>query len=252
VWRQDCRCFNPTPRRFSNLRNCRQECLRYAGAISVAQLNARAMERGFCKEIILMSKQIKKPAKIELAIMSFDSPKDFQKWLAKNQQQPKGIWLRIFKKDSGTISITYAEALDEALCYGWIDGQKLSGDESSWLQKFTPRRPGSGWSKKNTEHAERLITGGRMQPRGHEEINAAKHDARWQAAYDSPRNAAVPAEFLKRLNKNKPAKTFFATLNRRNLYAITYRLQTAKKPETLEKRITNIIAMLAQGETFHP
>jgi uncharacterized protein YdeI (YjbR/CyaY-like superfamily) len=199
-----------------------------------------------------LNKVAKNPAKTELAIMLFDSPKDFQKWLAKNQRQPKGIWLRIFKKDSGTISITYAEALDEALCHGWIDGQKLSGDKSFWLQKFTPRRSKSGWSKKNTEHAERLIAEGRMQLRGHEEISAAKQDGRWSAAYDSPRNAVVPAEFLKRLDKNKPAKTFFATLNRQNLYAITYRLQTAKKPETLEKRMTTIIAMLAKEKAFHP
>jgi uncharacterized protein YdeI (YjbR/CyaY-like superfamily) len=142
--------------------------------------------------------------------------------------------------------------LDQALCYGWIDGQKKAYDEYSWLQKFTPRRAQSGWSKINTEHAERLIKNGQMQQAGLEAVEAAKADGRWQTAYDSPRNASVPEDFLKALAKNKKAKAFFETLNKANIYSIVYRLQTAKKPETREKRMQLILAMMDRGEKFHP
>jgi uncharacterized protein YdeI (YjbR/CyaY-like superfamily) len=183
--------------------------------------------------------------------LSFKSPLDFRNWLEKNNATSDGIWLRIFKKDSGEKSITYAEALDQALCYGWIDGQKQSYDEHSWLQKFTPRRAKSGWSKVNTQHAERLIKTGQMTSAGLKEIESARADGRWNAAYDSPRNATPPEDFLRALDGNKKAKEFFETLNKANIYSIVYRLQTAKKPETREKRMKLILEMLARGETFH-
>lgn len=187
-----------------------------------------------------------------MQILHFKSPAEFRRWLGKNHAGPEGIWLRFFKKGSDVPSLTYAEALDQALCHGWIDGQAKSMDEQSWLQKYTPRRPRSGWSKRNTEHAERLIKAGTMTPAGQKAIEAAKADGRWKAAYDSPRNAKVPKDFLKALNKDKNAKAFFKTLNRANVYAIVYRLQTAKKPETRQRRIEMILAMMAERKKFHP
>jgi uncharacterized protein YdeI (YjbR/CyaY-like superfamily) len=184
-------------------------------------------------------------------IFCFRSASEFRKWLAVNHRQAGGIWLRIFKKHSEEPSITYAEALDEVLCFGWIDGQKQRHDESSWRQKFTPRRSRSGWSKINTQHAERLINAGKMKAAGQAEIDAAKKDGRWTAAYDSPRNATVPEDFLKALSRNKKAKAFFESLNKANRYAIAYRLQTAKKPETRQRRMEMILAMLIRGEKFH-
>ncbi|HEU5124227.1 MAG TPA: YdeI/OmpD-associated family protein [Verrucomicrobiae bacterium] len=184
--------------------------------------------------------------------LAFKSSAEFRSWLEENHADSDGVWLRIYKKDSGEKSITYAEALDQALCFGWIDGQKKAFDEISWIQKFTPRRAKSGWSKLNTEHAERLIKAGQMTRAGLEAVEAAKLDGRWKAAYDSPRNAAPPEDFLQALGKDNKAKAFFETLNRANIYAIVYRLQTAKKPETREKRMKMILEMLARGEKFHP
>lgn len=183
--------------------------------------------------------------------LRFRSPSDFRKWLAANHRRSDGIWLRFFKKDSGKPSVTYREALDEALCFGWVDGKAQSYDASSWMQRFTPRRPKSNWSRRNTQHAERLIKAGRMRAAGHAQMNAAKKDGRWKAAYDSPRTASFPADFLAALRKNKEARKFFDSLNRANLYAISYRLQTAKKPETRQRRMKLILAMLARGEAFH-
>jgi len=165
-------------------------------------------------------------------ILSFRSPSEFRKWLAANHRESDGIWLRIFKKDSQEPSVTYAEALDEALCFGWIDGQKQRHDDLSWRQRFTPRRSKSGWSKINTQHAERLIRERRMKAAGRKAIDAAKKDGRWTTAYDSPSKATIPEDFLAALRKNTKAKAFFESLNKANLYAIAYRLQTAKKPET--------------------
>jgi uncharacterized protein YdeI (YjbR/CyaY-like superfamily) len=187
-----------------------------------------------------------------LKLLSFKSPAEFRSWLEEHHADSDGVWLRIFKKDLDKPSITYAEALDQALCYGWIDGQKKALDELSWIQRFTARRAKSGWSKLNTEHVERLIKSGQMTRAGLEPVEAAKADGRWQAAYDSSRNAAPPEDFLKALGKDKKAKTFFETLNRANIYAIVYRLQTAKKPETREKRMKTILEMLSRGEKFHP
>lgn len=185
-------------------------------------------------------------------ILRFKLSADFRRWLERNHTESDGIWLRFAKKHSKEKSLTYAEALDEALCHGWIDGQKKSLDEQSWLQKFTPRRSRSGWSKRNTQHAERLIKDGAMTPAGLKVIDAAKADGRWQTAYDSPRNASPPEDFLKKLNQSKKAKAFFKTLNRANVYAIVYRLQIAKKPETRQRRMDMILATLDQGKKFHP
>jgi len=182
---------------------------------------------------------------------SFRSSKELRAWLAKEHTRAPGLFLRIYKKDSGVPSITYAEALDQALCFGWIDGQKSPFDAASWIQKFTPRRPKSGWSKKNVGHVDRLIQEGQMTPAGLKEVEAAKADGRWTAAYDSPANATVPPQFIKELARNAKAKRFYATLNKANLYAIAYRLQTAKRPETRTKRTKLIIEMLARGEKFH-
>jgi uncharacterized protein YdeI (YjbR/CyaY-like superfamily) len=184
--------------------------------------------------------------------LHFKSSADFRSWLEENHAESQGIWLRIFKKDSGEKSLSYAEALDQALCYGWIDGQTKPCDERSWLRKFTPRRSRSGWSKINTQHVERLTKAGVMTRAGLAAVKAAKADGRWKVAYDSPRNARPPEDFLKELAKNKKAKAFFESLNKANVYSIVYRLQTAKKPETREKRMKMILAMMDQGKQFHP
>jgi uncharacterized protein YdeI (YjbR/CyaY-like superfamily) len=184
--------------------------------------------------------------------LHFNTSVDFRHRLEKNHTESDGIWLRIFKKDSHEESLTYAEALDQALCYGWIDGQKRPFDQLSWLQKFTPRRPKSGWSKINTQHVERLIKAGIMTPAGMEAVEAAKADGRWETAYTSSRSATSPEDFLKELSKNKKAEAFFKTLNKANVYSIIYRLETAKKLETREKRMQTILAMLEQGKAFHP
>jgi uncharacterized protein YdeI (YjbR/CyaY-like superfamily) len=171
--------------------------------------------------------------------------------MAMEHTRAPGLLLRIFRKDSGVPSVTYAEALDQALCFGWIDGQKLPFDANSWLQKLTPRRAKSGWSKINVAHVNRLIREGQMTSAGLKEVEAAKADGRWAAAYDSSATATVPPEFLKELKRNAKAKEFYATLNKANLYAITYRLQTAKRSETRIKRMKLMIDMLARGEKFH-
>jgi uncharacterized protein YdeI (YjbR/CyaY-like superfamily) len=182
---------------------------------------------------------------------SFRSSKELRAWMAKEHARVPTLLLRIYKKDSGVPSVTYAEALDQALCFGWIDGQKLPFDANSWVQKFTPRRTKSSWSKINVAHVGRLIQEGQMTAAGLEQVEAAKADGRWAVAYDSPANATVPAEFLEELARNAKAKQFYATLNKTNLYSIAYRLQTAKRPETKSKRIKLIIEMLARGEKFH-
>jgi uncharacterized protein YdeI (YjbR/CyaY-like superfamily) len=187
-----------------------------------------------------------------LPIVSCESAGMWEKWLAHNHARPGGVWLHIFKKGSGTASITYAEALDVALCYGWVDGQKKRRNALSWLQKFTPRRAKSVWSKINTQHVGRLIKAGKMKPAGLREVDAAKRDGRWERAYDSPSTSTVPEDFLAELNKNKKARAFFDTLNKRNTYAISFRLQSAKKPETRAKRMNALLAMLAKGEKLYP
>ncbi len=187
----------------------------------------------------------------EIQIISFKSQARFRKWLEKNFTLTEGIWMQIYKKDSGIATITYAEALDEALCFGWIDGLKKSYDKESWIQKFTPRRVRSKWSKINTQHVERLMKEGKIHPSGLKAIEEAKADGRWEQAYDGQRSMQIPDDFFIELNKNKKAKAFFETLNKTNLYSIGYRLQTAKRPETREKRLREIIEMLGKGEKFH-
>ena len=187
-----------------------------------------------------------------MQILHFKTSADFRRWLEKHHTESDGIWLRISKKDSQETSLSYAEALDQALCYGWIDGQKKPFDTFSWLQKFTPRRPKSGWSKINTQHVERLIQAKAMTPAGMQAVAAAKADGRWEAAYASSRSATPPEDFLQELRKSKKAEAFFKTLNKANVYAIVYRLETAEKPETREKRMKTILAMMEQGKAFHP
>jgi uncharacterized protein YdeI (YjbR/CyaY-like superfamily) len=184
-------------------------------------------------------------------VLFFRSAAEFRKWLAANHRQAEGIWLRITRKDSTERSVNYGEALDEALCFGWIDGQKQPHDDSSWLQGFSRRRPKSRWSKINTQHAERLVAKRRMKPAGQAEIDAAKKDGRWTAAYDSPSHATLPEDFLAAVRRDNRANAFFQSLSKANLYAIAYRLQTAKKPETRQKRMAIILAMLADGKAFH-
>jgi uncharacterized protein YdeI (YjbR/CyaY-like superfamily) len=187
----------------------------------------------------------------QITFTTFRSATEFRNWLSENEGKSEGIWLRFVKKSSYERSISYSEALDEALCFGWIDAVKKPLDQTSWLHRFCPRRPKGNWSKINTQHAERLIQEGRMTPSGLREIEAAKEDGRWVNAYDSPKNAEPPADFLQELAKNPDAEAFFLTLNRANLYAIVYRLQTAKRPETREKRMREILDMLANGKKFH-
>ncbi len=184
-------------------------------------------------------------------IIEFKTAKAFETWLKNNHDNSNGFWLKIFKKESGKKTISYAEALDVALCYGWIDGQKQAHDEQAWLQKFCPRSAKSIWSKKNTEHVERLINEGRMRPAGLKAVEKAKADGRWEKAYDSPSKMTLPEDFLKELRKNKKAEATFKGLNKTNLFSIGFRLQTVKKQETREKRVKEIVEMLAKGEKFH-
>ena len=190
-------------------------------------------------------------AKKTLPIITFASQQKFRAWLTKNCTRTDGIWLQFFKKNSGVKTVVYAEALDEALCYGWIDAQTKSYDELSYLQRFTPRRAKSIWSKKNTGHVERLIKAGKMTAAGLEKIDAAKADGRWEQAYDSPSEAKLPQDFLEKLCKNLKALAFYNSLNSANKYAIIWRIQTAKKPETRLKRVALILEMLKNGEKFH-
>lgn len=187
----------------------------------------------------------------EKQVLSFASSREWRDWIAENHAKSNGVWLRFFKKHSCEKTVTYAEALDEALCYGWIDGQVNKYDTQSYIQKFTPRRPKSIWSKRNTEKAGRLIEEGRMQKAGMQQVEMAKADGRWQQAYDSAKNMKVPEDFLQQLSKNKKAKAFFDGLNKANQYAIAWRLQTAKKPETREKRLKEILQMMREGKKFH-
>jgi uncharacterized protein YdeI (YjbR/CyaY-like superfamily) len=187
----------------------------------------------------------------ELPILPFANKKKWTDWLVKQHDKSAGVWLKLAKKDSGIASVTYEEALDVALCYGWIDGQKKGFDDKYWLQKFTPRGSKSIWSKINTEKAERLIASGEMKPTGLKSIEAAKRDGRWDAAYASQKNISVPEDFQVALDKNKRAKAFFAILNSVNRYAILFRIHNAKKAETRARRIQQFVEMLERGEKIH-
>jgi uncharacterized protein YdeI (YjbR/CyaY-like superfamily) len=184
-------------------------------------------------------------------ILFFKTQEEWEKWLAKNHDKVDGVWLQFYKKASGVESLTYHPALDEALCYGWIDGQVKQYDEKSYLQRFTPRRARSNWSHINTGHIERLTKLGKMKPSGIAEVERAKADGRWDNAYASPANMIVPGDFLKEIKKNKKAYEFFQTLNKSNTFAIAYQIQDAKKPETRERRMKKFIDMCERGEKLY-
>ena len=187
---------------------------------------------------------------IELPTLPFESKNEFAEWLAKNHDKSAGAWLKLAKKDAEILSVTYKEAVNVALCYGWIDGQAKSFDDKYWLVKFTPRRPKSIWSQINTKRVEQLIASGEMKPSGLKAVEAAKQDGRWDAAYASQKNISVPADFQSALSKNKKAKTFFESLTGSKRYAFLFRIETAKKAETRIKRILQFVEMLEKGETF--
>jgi len=188
----------------------------------------------------------------DLPIVLFASPPDFEAWLEEGHADADGLWLKIAKKGSGVESVSYAEALELALCFGWIDSQKRGFDEKHFLQRFTPRRPRGKWSLINREKAEGLIEAGAMRPAGLAEVDAAKADGRWEAAYEGQRNAKVPDDLQRELDANRAAREFFATLDSANRYAIVYRLNDAKKPQTRERRLRKFVEMLARGEKIHP
>ncbi|MCE9520657.1 MAG: YdeI/OmpD-associated family protein [Verrucomicrobia bacterium] len=188
---------------------------------------------------------------VEQPIISFANAAAFRRWLKTHHAMHDGIWMQLAKKASGIPSITYAEALDEALCYGWIDGQKKTHDAQHWLQKFTRRGPRSVWSQINIGHIERLISEGRMQPAGQAAVDAAKGDGRWQQAYHSSRNHELPEDFLNAVSRHLKAQAFLDTLNKANRYAIYFRLTTAKKPETRTRRFEQLLEMLKRGEKLH-
>lgn len=189
--------------------------------------------------------------KAELPILLFQDEQAWEQWLAQHHGTSPGLWLRLAKKNSGLRSLSYAEALDVALCYGWIDSQKKSYDADCWLQKFTPRGPRSIWSKINVEKVQVLSRAGRMRPAGLTAVEQAKVDGRWAAAYDSQRNASVPEDFQAALDRSPEAKAFFVSLDSANRYAMLFRIQTAKRAETRAKRIENFIDMLQRGEKIH-
>lgn len=187
----------------------------------------------------------------DLPIALFADAEAWEAWLD-GQTDSKGVWLKIAKKGAGVGSVTYAEALDVALCHGWIDGQKRACDERYFLQRFTPRRPRSVWSKINVGHVERLTVAGRMRTRGLREVEAAKADGRWDQAYGGGRDMPVPDELAKALAMNAKARRFFEQLDRTNRYAFCWRVQTAKKAETRQSRAATFVEMLAKGEKLHP
>jgi uncharacterized protein YdeI (YjbR/CyaY-like superfamily) len=186
----------------------------------------------------------------ELPTLPFESKKKWAGWLAKQHDKSAGAWIKLARKGSEIPSVTYKEAVEVALCYGWIDGQAGSFDDKYWLVKFTPRRPKSIWSQINTKRVEQLISSGEMKPSGLKAVEAAKQDGRWAAAYGSQKNIAVPADFQSALNKNKKAKAFFESLTGSRRYMFLFRIETAKKTETRERRIRQFVEMLEKEETF--
>jgi uncharacterized protein YdeI (YjbR/CyaY-like superfamily) len=190
--------------------------------------------------------------KRELPIVAFKSQQAWDDWLASQRADSNGLWLKLAKKSSGIVSVSKPEAIDTALCHGWIDGQIDSLDDKYWLVRFTPRRPASKWSERNRTRALQLVELGRMRPAGMKEIERARKDGRWEAAYAPQSTAQVPDDLRAALANNKKAGKFFETLNRINRYAILYRVHNARKPETRIARIEKFVAMLAAGETIHP
>jgi uncharacterized protein YdeI (YjbR/CyaY-like superfamily) len=192
------------------------------------------------------------PADDGLPKLPFASAAEWEKWLEDNHAGSDGVWIKMAKKGSGIDSVRYPEVLESALCFGWIDGRREALDERYFLQRYTPRRPRSKWSKINREKAERLIAEGRMRPAGLAEVERAKADGRWEAAYESQRNIDVPEDLQRELDARPKAKAFFAELGSQNRYAILYRLQDAKRPETRARRLAKFVAMLEEGETIYP
>ena len=190
--------------------------------------------------------------KPDLPIIPFASRDAWEAWLQEQHATSEGLWLKFAKKDSGIETVTYSEAVEAALCYGWIDGQKASFDDHYWLQRFTPRGPRSKWSKINRQKATELIERGEMKPAGLREVERAKADGRWDAAYDAQSTATVPEDLRRELDKNDRAREFFATLDSANRYAILYQIQDAKKPETRARRIQKYVALLGEQKKLYP
>jgi uncharacterized protein YdeI (YjbR/CyaY-like superfamily) len=188
------------------------------------------------------------PGRDDLHSIPFASDADWERWLEENHASVDGVWIRMAKKGTGIDSVRYPEVLDTALCFGWIDGKRLALDEQYFLQRFVPRRPRSNWSRINAEKVERLTAEGRMRPAGLAEVERAKADGRWAAAYDSQRFSTVPEDLQAELDARPEAKAFFESLNRQNRYAILYQLQNAKRPETRARRLAKFVAMLEAGE----
>jgi uncharacterized protein YdeI (YjbR/CyaY-like superfamily) len=186
-----------------------------------------------------------------LEILELPDPAAWEDWLAGNHESSPGVWLKIAKKGCSRTTVTYAQALESALCFGWIDGQKGAYDESFWLQRFTRRGPRSKWSQINREHATRLIAESRMRLAGHAQVQAAKDDGRWAAAYEPQSRVTVPPDFQAELDRNPQAKAFFETLKGARRYAFCYRIADAKRPETRAKRIADYIVLLSEGRTLH-
>jgi uncharacterized protein YdeI (YjbR/CyaY-like superfamily) len=184
-------------------------------------------------------------------VLFFESPEAWDEWLADNHGQAGCVRVKIAKKGSGVESVAYPEVLDIAISYGWIDGVRNALDDDHFLQRFCPRGPRSKWSKINRDKATRMIESGQMKPAGMREVEAARADGRWEAAYDSHRTATVPDDLQEALDANPKAREFFATLNSQNRFAVLYRIQDAKKPETRARRIAKFVDMLARGETLH-
>lgn len=187
----------------------------------------------------------------ELPVLPFDSAAAWEAWLEREHARAPGVWLKLAKQDSGIATVTVAEAVELALCFGWIDGQVGKHDDDWFLQRYTPRRRQSRWSQINRERALALIAAGRMRPAGLAQVEAARADGRWEAAYAGARTASVPEDLQAALDANPAAAAFFATLRGANRYAILYRVQDAKRPETRARRIDRFVTMLARGETLH-
>ena len=187
-----------------------------------------------------------------LPIVAFPSREAWATWLNEHHAVSTGLWLALRKKGASEPSLSYSDAVEVALCYGWIDGQAGKLDERFWLQRFTPRRPRSIWSRVNRDRALALIARGEMKPAGLREVERAQADGRWEVAYEPPSTMEVPDDLRQALAANPAAEAFFATLNRTNRYAILHRIQAAKKPETRARRIATFVAMLAEGKKLYP
>ena len=188
----------------------------------------------------------------DLPVLGFSDQAAWESWLDEQHARSAGIWLRIAKKGSGVPSVSYPEALEVAICFGWIDGQKGRLDDDHWLQRFTPRKPGSKWSKINAGKAAELINSGRMRPAGRREVEQAQSDGRWEVAYEGQRTITVPEDLRRALAGNDAAREFFATLSGVNRYAILYRIGSVKRPETRARKIAQYVAMLAGHRTIYP